>query len=349
MSIQDFLPPDFDLDTVQLTLIDKIEAITNSLTQQSTWIPQFFKPKKYTKSGIYLYGGVGRGKTMLMQAFYNNLKLTKTMLHYQDFMLSIHKNLHNLQGTTTSKIIADLAANYAREWQILCLDEFEIKDITDAMIIGKLFVELNKRNVFIFITSNTKPEELYKDGLQRDSFLPFIDYLQYQFEILHLDNHHDYRLDKFITAGDRVLYPLTQDTQDKIQHIITALTHNNSLTSITLEVFGRPITFQHAYQNILVTNFQELCMQAYGYADYVNICQRFKVVVLKNVIPISANNNDLITRFINFIDNAYFYKVLLFITLQDTPGKIYPEGRRAEDFKRTISRLYEMNSDSYPP
>lgn len=350
MSVKDFISPDLNLDLAQLDLVDKLEIITNALIAKPSRLSQLFTSNHYIKSGLYLYGGVGSGKTMLMHAFYNNLKhynISASILHYQNFMLSLHKNLHTLHSASTNKIIADLAIRYTQEWDVLCLDELEIKDITDAMIIERLFCELDKHHIFIFITSNTKPEELYKDGLQRDLFIPFIEHVHDKFDILCINNSCDYRLYKSIATNNRVLYPLTPQIHKKIQDIIIQLIGDNILTTAAIEVFGRLISFQQTYKNILVTNFQELCAQTYGYADYVNICQRFNIIIVEHVTIIAANNNDLVTRFINFIDNAYFYKVLLFITLQDMPEKIYQDGARLEDFKRTVSRLHEMNSDTY--
>jgi cell division protein ZapE len=343
MTINQFLPTGFKLDEVQLKILGKLEETASNIDQQSFF--KFFKPT-LPKQGIYMYGGVGRGKTMLMLAFYHRMKCSKQMVHYQNFMQLVHKDIHKLQMDNSDKLIARLAKNYSDKGKILCLDEFEIKDITDAMIIKKLFIELNKNKVFIFITSNTLPNNLYKDGLQRESFLPFIDFIYEKFEILHLDNNHDYRLDKLSELNNRVIYPINSDSNLKIKNIISKLT-DDKIEIGSIEVFGRRISFAKTHGDTLITDFAELFMRDLGYSDYVNICQKFSTIILQDVPVIEQSNSDLITRFINFIDNAYFYKVLLFITLNVSPEKIYTDGKRLDEFKRTISRLYEMNSNSY--
>lgn len=343
MDLLHFLPKSFKLDSSQQIIIKKLEEIRNGLEKKS--FLDFFI-SKFNKNGFYLYGGVGRGKTMLMQAFYNSLTIKKQIIHYQDFMQSVHKNLHNLQGQDTNKLISNLANIYAQKGKVLCVDEFEIKDITDAMIIGRLFAEFIKCKIFIFVTSNTEPQNLYKDGLQRNSFLPFIDLLNKKFDILYLDNNQDYRLEKVNSIDNRIFYPINDENNFKLNKIIATLTDNQTIEG-RIEVFGRYIIFKKTFKNILVTDFNELFLQELGYVDYVNICQEFNIIVLENVPIIGDDNNDLITRFINFIDNAYFYKVLLFASLQDAPEKIYQNGKRIAEFKRTISRLNEMNSDLY--
>jgi cell division protein ZapE len=211
---------------------------------------------------------------------------------------------------------------------------------------GKLFLELIKCKLFIFVTSNTKPDNIYKDGLQRDAILPFIDLIKQKFTVLHLESSHDYRLDKVPNRDNRILYPINKQTTTEINKIILALTNNNLLPN-SIAVFGRDVYFAKTYKTILITDFAELFLRELGYADYVNICQNFTTIVVENIPIITPNNTDLATRVINFIDNAYFYKILLFLTLEDAPENIYKSGKRSEEFKRTISRLYEMNSNIY--
>lgn len=345
MNITRYLPSGSRLDPVQLSVIIKLENIACNFESRSFF--DYFRANSYKKNGVYLYGGVGRGKTMLMQAFYHRLSLKKQLVHYQEFMQLAHQNIHKLQGKSTEKILNKLAKDYAHSLQVLCLDEFEIKDITDAMIIGKLFKELIKHKLFICVTSNTKPDNLYQDGLQRESFLPFIKMLNQEFEVLQLEGSHDYRLDKLSKLHNRILYPLSSEIKVKMKQIILELTDNKATVPSSIEVFGRQIFFKRTYGAVLISNFKELFMEELGYIDYVNICQKFPIIIIEDVPVINADHTDLITRFINFVDNAYFHKVLLFITLQDAPEKIYQEGKRSEEFQRTVSRLHEMNSDLY--
>ncbi|WP_425363038.1 cell division protein ZapE [Candidatus Tisiphia endosymbiont of Hybos culiciformis] len=335
-------------DEKQLLLLSRIKSFVKQIENKSFF--RFFNSNLLAKQGIYLYGNVGNGKTLLMQHFFQILQIKKLMIHYQNFMQSVHKDIYQLQGKLKSKnnIIKSIAANYAKQAEVICIDEFEIKDITDAMIIGQLLLELMKCKVFIFITSNTKPEDLYKDGLQRNSFLPIIKEIYQRFEVIHLDSEHDYRLDKVIQmTNKRIIYPINENNKLETQELISKLNHNNQLVPKDITVFGRKISFKMAGEKILVTNFEELFVRELGYVDYVDICQKFSVIIVENISIISPDNTDLAVRFINFVDNAYFYKVVLFMTLQDEPVKIYQNGLRSDEFKRTISRLHEMNSGSY--
>lgn len=339
--------PSLILDEKQSALLDELKKIATELNKKKSLLD--ILNKNNLKSGIYLYGSVGTGKTMLMNSFFELLTTSKIIIHYQNFMQQVHQAMHQLQGENESKnnIIPKIAKNYAKKVKVLCIDEFEIKDITDAMIIGNLLAELIKQGVFIFVTSNTKPDNLYKDGLQRESFLPFIDKINGEFYIMQLDNNHDYRFDKALEiANDRIIYPLTLENQSKLTQIIKDITEDR-LTPQTLEVLGREISFKQGYKKVLITDFEELFTRNLSYIDYVNICQKFNIIVVKNIQIVRPDNTDIAVRFINFIDNAYFYKILLFMTLEDQPEKIYQGAARREEFKRTVSRLREMNSDVY--
>ncbi|AFB20805.1 methionyl-tRNA formyltransferase [Rickettsia canadensis str. CA410] len=381
------------LDVKQIALSKELTEIALELNKPRTLLQIF--SKNNLKSGIYLYGPVGSGKTMLMNSFFEELTASKIIIHYQNFMQEIHKMMHKLQTENQKDIILKIAKDYAKNTRVLCIDEFEIKDITDAMIIGRLFDKLIKQNIFIFITSNTSPNNLYKNGLQRESFLPFIKIINNTFYVKYLDNHHDYRFDKALgVKGERIIYPLTLENQKKLEKIITDISDNRVLSKLTyreefigdmeystttipvhedtsteltyklplegeyaknstnftpqnIEVLGRKISFQKVHKRILVTDYNELFTRDLSYIDYINICQNFNVIIVQNVHTIDANDTNTVVRFINFIDNAYFYKILLFMSLEDDPNKIYQGSNRSEEFKRTISRLNEMNSAAY--
>ena len=336
------------LDSRQQEIVEQCREIALSI-KPITLISKI-KTLFYKRSllhGIYLYGSVGRGKTILMKMFYEQVLVSKEIIHFQKFMQDLHIKLHKLQAKSAHRVIQDLANDIASRSQVVCMDEFEIKDITDAMIIMRLFEQLAKCNVFIFLTTNIIPDNLYLDGLQRESFLPFITALKHNFQVIHLDTDKDYRYTNLSNLKERVLYPSSIHTHTKMQKIKKELCQEKELYEANIEIFGRNITFKFAYQNILFTNFKELFERDLGYTDYVAICEHFKIIILESVRPITEDEVNIITRFINFIDNAYFYKILLFIELEIEPDQIYKKGKRREEFVRTISRLTEMNSDRY--
>jgi len=342
------------LDSHQRAFMDLFIKIADSLNKNlsntamsiSSVLSGFIKTtKNKTPCGIYLYGDVGRGKTMLMSKFYDQILVKKELVHFQHFMHDLHQNLHKFQLTNqdTDKIIQKLAKLIADRAKVLCIDEFEIKDIADAMLIMKLFSRLSSNGVFIFLTTNTKPDNLYKDGLQRNSFLPFVETIKKDFTVLDLKGDKDYRLTKALNVKNRIIFPINNETKQIIENFKNQLCEKEQLHPGSFKVFEREVVFAKTHENILFTNFEELFNRDLGYSDYVNLCQRFKIILVENVKQISENETDVIIRIVNFIDNVYFYKVILFASLETEPSLLYPAGKRLQEFQRTISRLYEMN------
>ena len=233
-------------------------------------IKNLFYKKKFP-NGVYMHGSVGSGKTMLMKMFYEEVPVAKEFIHFQKFMQGLHIKHHQLQTNSTRRIVQKLTSNIASKAQVICIDEFEIKDITDAMIIMQLFRHLAKHGVFIFLTTNIMPDDLYKDGLQRESFLPFIEMIKQNFQILHLDTDKDYRYDSLVNIKNRILYPASDKTHKEIKRIKQELCDEVELCKTNVEVFGREVSFRQAHQNILFTNFDELINRNLSYADYVSI------------------------------------------------------------------------------
>ncbi len=284
---------------------------------------------------------------MLMKMFYDTVKVTKEIIHFQKFMHTTHKKLHLLQGKSANKVIQELATDISTRAQVVCMDEFEIKDITDAMIIMRLFRYLLKDGVFVFLTTNTIPDNLYRDGMQRESFLPFIDMVKKKFHVLYLDTAIDYRYEAVSAIKNRILYPANSDTKAVIKKIKIDLCDEEELSEVNIELFGRTLSFLKRHKNTLITNFAELFERPIGYADYVTLTEYFKIIVVESVRKIKEDETDIVTRFINFIDNAYFNKVVLFMEIECLPEEIYSYRKKKDEFARTVSRLTEMNSDKY--
>lgn len=332
-------PSNIILDSKQKDLVSLLSVLSSKL--KSSFLNKLFSK---LPAGIYIYGSVGCGKSMISKWFFENLACKKLFLHYQDFMKDIHKALHLYD--IKQNVIEKLAREYSSKTNVLCIDEFEIKDITDAMIVGRLFYELKKRGVFILLTSNTAPKDLYKDGLQRELFLPFIDFILSEFDIFSFDESVDYRMLQ-MSSTKRILYPLDLDTKKRMNNIINHLVDRSHYTRTVLKVFGREIEFSRTYKSILVTSFGRLCQNNFSYNDYIEICKHFGTIIMEDVPIMDSSNIDAVIRFINFIDNVYSHNNLLFISLNAEPSKIYQGKARALEFKRTISRLHEIESDNY--
>lgn len=335
--------PEISLNSNQKILLDKLGDLAITFKPKGL-LKSFFESRKF--SGLYVHGSVGSGKTMLLRAFFEKIECKKMLVHYQDFMRGIHAAVHAYGNLDRENIISRLAKDYASKTKLLCLDEFEIKDITDAMIIGRLFTALIKRKVFIVVTTNTAPENLYMDGLQRELFLPFIAMIRKEFDLCSLNSAHDYRMDR-ISSKRRLLYPLDDNTRQNMREIIAHMTDPEHIEPKVLEVFGRKLELKRTYKGVLITDFAEMCSQNLSYNDYIVICRNFKTVIMENVPVLSAENTDEAIRFINFIDSIYFHHNLLFISMYARPEELYVKGKREAEFKRTISRLHEINSDEY--
>ncbi len=345
--------PAFQLDPGQKELVKILEKIISDIENYKPknivgkLVDKFTKPKTSSiYNSIYIYGGVGRGKTMIAREFYNKLSVPKLFVHYQDFMRDIHESVHKYEAPSARDILVKIARDIAKKYLFICIDEFEVADIADAMITSRLFGEFRKAGIGVLITSNTVPDQLYNGGLQREQFLPFINMVNKEFIVFSLNGSHDYRLDK-IEAASRVLYPLNSDTKRKMDEIKKNITGSGKHFPTSLEIFGRKIVFPDTYKTVLITDFDAICRENLSSNDFIQICKYFTTVVMENVPYIGKDETDVAIRFINFIDNIYFHKLLLFISLADSPEKIYPDGKREKEFQRTISRLHEINSQSY--
>jgi cell division protein ZapE len=300
-----------------------------------------------TKSGFYLYGDVGRGKSMLMDLFFASAKVTKKRrVHFHQFMLEIHDRLHRLSDQHADDVLPSLAKELAKETWLLCFDEFHVNNIADAMILGRLFSALFAAGCIIVTTSNWAPDDLYKNGLQRERFFPFIDLIKQKMSVHQLKGLVDHRYEQMQNILS-TFHPLGEETTRKLQGIFLQLTDNTPPESMTLHVQGRVLKITHTVKGVGFFNFEELCSRPLGAADYLAIAKCLHTVILDGVPKLTDEQRNETTRLITFVDALYEAKVKLFMGQAVPLEKIAPPGDLAIPFQRTLSRLIEMQSKEY--
>lgn len=314
---------------------------------------RFFTAFRMTASendikGVYLYGGVGRGKSMLMDLFYDFIPPTiqKRRVHFHEFMIETHDWLHQKRGDQMDDLLPAYADHVARQTKLLCFDEFHVTDVADAMILGRLFTALMEQNVVVVATSNWAPDNLYEGGLQRDLFMPFITLLKERLKIVHLDSDQDYRA---LSDPDQDIYyfcPLNEQTLGKIGQLFAELTNNQKIERKIIEVKGRNLEITVS-NNVARTTFAQLCEQPLGAEDYIKIAQSFDTVFVENIPTLSAENRNEAKRFILLIDCLYEAKCRLVLSAANDIHNLYDGSDHAFEFDRTVSRLMEMQSKTY--
>jgi len=305
--------------------------------------------------GLYMWGGVGRGKTMLMDLFHEVTVIRrKRRVHFHEFMTDVHERIHaHRQAHKNGEVKGDdpilpVAAQIADETRLLLFDEFSVTDIADAMILGRLFTQLFEKGVIVVATSNVEPSKLYTDGLNRQLFLPFIQMLRDRVEILHLDSPTDYRLEKL--AGAPVyISPLDGTARTQMDELFARLTHGIKPHAEELENKGRKIAVPCVASGAARFSFADLCMQPLGASDYLRIAHAYGTVFLDDVPVLSKARRNEAKRFINLIDTLYDNGIKLIVSAEAEPQDLYvgEDGTEAFEFDRTASRLIEMRSEAY--
>jgi cell division protein ZapE len=297
---------------------------------------------------LYIFGDVGRGKSMLMEMFYEACPIEKKRrVHFNTFMLEVHAYTHRCHQEQIKDAISSLAKQIRNSVVLLCFDEFHVTDIADAMILGRLFSKLFELGVVVVMTSNRHPNELYQGGLLREKFLFFIRILEDEAEILELVAKKDFRLDYLPGSKTTYYYPLDQHAEDFTWQYYRALTHSAPINPIVLSVLGREISLLSAYQNVALTSFEQLCVDSLGAADYLEIANAFDTLIIVGIPKLTAEKRNEAKRFVTLIDALYEHKVKLICTAEVPAQELYLEGDGSFEFGRTVSRLIEMQSEAY--
>ena len=339
------------LDSYQILIAKKLHQLGFDLEIKSSsgFFKKIISSKNQLKS-LYIYGDVGCGKSMLMKDFFASLSKTpKIYFHFNSFIKAIHEALRDVrkeQKKFKDELIEALK-RVIKKNQLLCLDEFQVLDIADAMILERIFSYLFSKNILVVFTSNSHPQELYKNGLQREVFLNFINQvLLKNCEILHLDSSIDYRRQYSKNLAKRYFIS-NQKNRAELKEIIKNLTGDKKLQSHILKVWGRDLKIKKTFDKIAIFNFDELCRNNLAAADYQAICQNFDLIFLLKLPKLMSEDVNEARRFVLFIDEIYENQVALIILAKTNPEKIYENGVGIEAFKRTISRLNEIKSDQY--
>ena len=305
-------------------------------------------PEHAAPRGVYVHGGVGRGKSMLMDLFFEVVEVErKRRTHFHAFMLDIHARLHRLRrGGGKEEPLGRIAEELASEHHLLCFDEFHVVNIADAMILRRLFEPLFELGVVVVATSNWPPDRLYENGLNRDRFLPFIGLLEERNVVLALDGPTDYRLGR-LESLEVYHHPLGEAATTELEEVFASLTDGASGAPDEIMVGSRRLVVPRAHGAVAWLTFVDFCEQALGAADYLALSEQYSALLLDGVPELTPDRRNEARRFMILVDACYERKTMLFIAADAPPEKLYTAGDGAFEFQRTVSRLMEMRSTDY--
>jgi cell division protein ZapE len=339
-------------DPAQLDVIERLEDLQRRIQSHRparSGLLRFLsaKPREKTSGvkGLYIWGGVGRGKTFLMDLFYESLQVEKkNRIHFHRMMHDVHKRLRSLDEIEDP--LDTVAESIAAETRVLCFDEFFVSDIADAMILGRLLDGLFRRGVTLVTTSNSKPDDLYKDGLQRQRFLPAIEMLNTNTDVIHMDSGTDYRLRLLQKAGT-FLTPDDTEATRKLNFFFDESATSQIREQHDLDINGRPITAHKCAKGIAWFDFAALCDGPRSQADYIELARWYPSVIVSGVPQLDPMREDQARRFIALVDEFYDRRVKLIIAASQAAESLYTGTRLRFEFDRTVSRLIEMQSSEY--
>lgn len=352
---KDLLRPDFFEDASQRNAVEKLEnlyhrlvARANAPAEKPGFLQSLFKKKadrKEPEQGLYFWGGVGRGKTYLVDTFFESLPFDKKLrMHFHRFMHRVHQELKLLDGQQDP--LQKIADKLADEAHILCFDEFFVSDITDAMILGTLMEALFDRGICLVATSNIVPDDLYRNGLQRARFLPAIALINRYCEVVNVDAGTDYRL-RTLEQAEIYHFPLDEKAGENLKEYFYKLATEPCFSSHEIEINHRKLIAERESEGVVHFEFATLCDSPRSQSDYIEIARLYHTVLLANVPQMGASSDDAARRFIAMVDEFYERHVKLIISAEVALNLLYTDGRLNFEFKRCISRLKEMQSHDY--
>lgn len=315
-----------------------------------SWLARVRRRGSPEPQGAYLFGGVGRGKSMLMDLFFASVPdARKGRLHFNAFMLDLHRRIHGWRGSPEEAAegadpIPPIARRIAQGARVLCLDELQVHDLPDALVLGRLFRELLDRGVTLVVTSNRAPEGLYEHGLQRELFLPFVALMRERLEVMEVDAGLDHRLALLREAR---VYHVSRDAEGVLDAAFSRLGGGGPEEPTELDVSGRTLVLPRTSGGVARATFPELCERALGAADYIALARRFHTLVLSGIPRLSPDRRDAARRFVLLVDELYNHGVKLVASAEAEPQALYPSGTGAFEFRRTVSRLVEMSGERY--
>jgi len=334
----------FEINQSQLKIIDNLKVFYLNNFKQN-FLKKIFK-KKTDNLGFYLVGDVGVGKTMILNFFFNELKEKKLRLHFNEFMITFHDFIFQNKNQDKKNGIDSFVKDLNKKADIIYFDEFQVTNIVDAMILGKLFQRIFEEKIKVIFSSNIPIEDLYMDGLQRDQFIPFIKILKKNCTQKELLIDEDYRLSKNINL-ERFLSPINEHTNFVFNKFFRKLTKNKKKNSKVLEIKGRNLVIKNFYERVIKFDFSELCDRNLGSEDYTSITNNCDFIFINNLPNFNEENSNQQQRFITLIDIIYEKKIPLMITSDVDLDSIESAQSMTKPFKRTISRLYELTSINY--
>ncbi len=342
---------ELDADAAQLDVAGRLDDL---LARLQRWQPQrqgfrslFGRAGNAAPRGLYIYGPVGRGKTMLADLFVELADFApKLRRHFHEFMADVHERIGKAREAVDGDPIPFIADGIAHEARLLCFDELQVTDIADAMILGRLFTQLFERGVVLVATSNSGPRALYKDGLNRQLFLPFIGVVEARMDVVELAAAKDYRLDKLVGLP---LYftPVDARAKAELDKHWDRLTGRHPGREESVRVKGRSVRVPAASMGIARFDFKDLCEVPLGALDYLHLAHAYHTIIVDRIPVLTRERRDTARRFMNLVDTLYDNGVCLIASAEAEPAELCPDGTETDAFQRTLSRLMEMRSEAY--